>query len=372
MYTTLDTAAPILTATDRILSLASPTTIDMGGIKLTGNAIPITMAGVAYILDKASDGSTVLYSLNPSQGAKLQRVSIQSDVPPFSVNIAAAAVSSKIVIYGASNNGIATATFNAFDTVAGVWTGPGLVKAMTVTSPSGSSPSNGSDGSGGKSGKSSIGGIVGGVVGGLVVVALIAFLFIRHRRNSKKGNTSSAAAGAGSAGVETVAVPRPNIVYDGKHDNYPQAASPPMQQNYISGVPPQFQQQQQQQQYNAHHSYIPQSFSMDPSKDAYIAASPHQLQPQQNPMIFQAQQQPMYSYAPPILTTVPQPHQPQIFQPQNDAASDPSYSHAIYTSSASGSTPHTPYTPANQVHTPSTATASSPQYMPSSNQGYVS
>ncbi|KAF9992303.1 hypothetical protein BGZ65_012414, partial [Modicella reniformis] len=162
------TAAPILTSQDRILSLASPQDMDMGGISLSSNAIPVTMTGVAYILDKASDGSTVLYSINPSQGAKLQRVDVQGDVPLFSTFMTATVLNSQIVVY-------TPAKFNSFDTIKAAWTGPDLVKSWKPPNGRNNPP----DGS-----KTPLAAIIGGVVGGLVIIAIIVILVIRHRRKS--------------------------------------------------------------------------------------------------------------------------------------------------------------------------------------------
>jgi len=51
IYTTLDSAAPIATSLDRVLTLSSPTPVDMGGITLTQSAFSMTMGNVGYILD---------------------------------------------------------------------------------------------------------------------------------------------------------------------------------------------------------------------------------------------------------------------------------------------------------------------------------
>lgn len=36
------------------MTLSNPVDVDMGGIKLTTNAIPVTMVGVAYLLDQVN------------------------------------------------------------------------------------------------------------------------------------------------------------------------------------------------------------------------------------------------------------------------------------------------------------------------------
>ena len=50
IYTVLSSATLLLT--DHFLSLSNPQPVDMGGIKLTTNAITATMNSVGYILDK--------------------------------------------------------------------------------------------------------------------------------------------------------------------------------------------------------------------------------------------------------------------------------------------------------------------------------
>ncbi|GJJ73617.1 hypothetical protein EMPS_05975 [Entomortierella parvispora] len=377
MYTSLDSAAPINNdQNDRILSLSSAQTVDMGGIILTYNAIPVTMVGVAYILDQAADGSTVIYSINPASGPKLQRVPVSGMVPPFSPSMSATALGGQIVTYGSSSTGSVSSTFNSFNTVAGSWSGPGLVQPAAIPSPSASNnisptPSNNSNNS--SSGKSTnVGAIAGGVVGGLVVIALIVFLFIRHRRRSN--------AAAASAAASATAAPAPVLNTATKPIFQ---AQPPLQQQQQQQQQPQMQQAyayvtpQQAPTYNPHNSYMP---YMDPSKDAYSPAPQHSAPPAQppSPLIFQQQQhqQPTYSYTPPTLgIAAVEPQNPNIFQPQeasSDSGSNPSYTQAQYTPSTSAATPQTPYTPvANQAHTPSTG-ASSPQYVHHNNHGYVS
>lgn len=76
-----------------------------------------------------------------------------------------------IVTYSMVNT--TTAYLNTFDTTTNAWAGLGLVGVPVYSDNSGSS------------GKSSVplGAIIGGVVGGLVVIALVAFLFVRNKRN---------------------------------------------------------------------------------------------------------------------------------------------------------------------------------------------
>ncbi|CAO3571415.1 unnamed protein product [Mortierella alpina] len=367
IYTTLASAAPIVTSQDRVLSLTSPQPVDMGGVTLTTNAFSITMISVGYILDRASDGSTVMYSISPGRSVKLERVVISGNVPAFSPSMVATALNSQIVVYGSSTGSIATATFNIYDTVTGAWNGPGLVKPPAAApSSTGGSPRPPSESSseGSKSNAAAIGGGVAAVV---VILLLIGFIVYKRR----KPKTNAAAAGAGGS----QAAPGTNVYNDAGKTNNP----PPMQQNY------QPQQQPQQPTYNPHHSYIP---PIPQGKDAYGPTSPiqqHQQSPlqqyQQSPVIFQSQQynanqgqqQQNYSYIPPTIGGVPPQQQqqasPTIFQPQT-SGSTPAYSQSIYASGPGTTGPIQPtYSPVNQVHVASTG---SPQYrQQAQGQGYA-
>ncbi|KAF9940239.1 hypothetical protein BGZ65_007714, partial [Modicella reniformis] len=269
------------------------------GLRFNATAILSSSRDTGYILDKASDGATLMYSINPGLSNKLQSVPITGNVPRFASNMAAAAVGNNIVTYGSSTNG--AVTFNSFDTVMGTWSGSGLVKPST-TLPSGpSTPSGG----GGDGSKTPIGAIVGGIVGGLVVIALIAFLFIRHRNKKPKTNIAA------------------------HQDPNRPVAAPLMNQNFQQQQQQQAltqnQQPQYQQQYNPHQStYIPQ-------QPVYDGRQSIQVQ-QGAPMIFQPQAKPQetYNYTPPTMMP-PQPEQPNIFQPQNTEKPSP---HLLYNQDA--------------------------------------
>ncbi|KAF9911641.1 hypothetical protein EC991_002759 [Linnemannia zychae] len=348
IYTTSLNTQPVLATLDiNLVTLAKGQDVDMGGVKLSKSAIPVTMNNIGYILDKATDGSTVVYSINPSQSAKLRAISASSDVPAFSTVQSATAVGSKIVVYGVSNS--SSVFFNSFDTSAGTWTGPNLIK--TVNPPTG----NGGSGGGG----SNTGAIIGGIVGGIVVIALIAFFVIRKRRN----------------GGKPVTVPAPTTNYQdpGKfgNDAVPLGV-PPTQQVYPL---PQHQQQQQQEVY--HQQYQHQQPVYDPHQGQLPPTSHYQM-PQPNPAIYQQQQQydpnlsqqqhydpnliqqqqQPYTYTPP--TFVPQDQQqqhqattPVIFQPQSTSGSSPTYTQAAYSPSNTVTNaseyPQTPVTSSSQV-----------------------
>lgn len=57
-FTTLSSAAPIISTQDRVQTLASPQDVDMGGVKLTTNALSVTMTAAGYILDRVTYSSS--------------------------------------------------------------------------------------------------------------------------------------------------------------------------------------------------------------------------------------------------------------------------------------------------------------------------
>ncbi|KAF9574105.1 hypothetical protein EC968_007357 [Mortierella alpina] len=350
IYTALNSASLLLT--DRILSLSSPQPVDMGGITLTTNAITATMNSVGYILDKAADGSTVMYSISPGKSNKLQRVAVPGNVPTFSPNIVATTMGGKVIIYGSSASG--APSFNSFDTVSGSWSGPGLVKPASYTPPDSSS----GDASGSGSSKTPIGAIIGGVVGGLVVIALAAFLYIRHRRRTTHAGAAAAVVPAQSE-------------YDDPSKMHNPAAAPMMVQNHALQ-----QQALAQNNLNQQHMLMQQYTAQPPQQQQQDQYVPHALshipvQPQQTPpVIFQPQTQEPYTYTPPTIIPSPPTQQPTIFQPQS-LSPDQTYSQSGYIPPSNVSTPHTPST---QAYTPtnSSTTAANPQYIaPPNGDGYA-
>ncbi|KAF9550519.1 hypothetical protein EC957_000193 [Mortierella hygrophila] len=320
--TQLNTNSVLGDANGSLITLAKAQDVDMNGIKLTDAAIPVTMSNVGYLLDKASDGTTVIYSINPSQSPKLQALSITSDVPTFSTVQSAAVVGSKIITYSTFN--ASTVFINSFDTTGGIWTGPNLIKAAKPPSPT-SSSNNGGDDDGGT--KTPLGAIIGGVVGGLVVIALIVFFVVRKRRNGYK----------------------------------PAAVSPPTSSDY---------QDPGKIEDSTTHSALPLMQQVYPD--------------QQQQQAYYQQQQP-YTYTPPTLFSQEQ-HPttaPIIFQPQSTSGSSPTYTKAAYSSSnqpsnpqsTSGSSPtdtQAAYSSSNQPSNPQSTSGSSPTDTPaayySSNQ----
>ncbi|GJJ73644.1 hypothetical protein EMPS_06002 [Entomortierella parvispora] len=379
IYTTLDSSAPIFTSLDRVLTLSSPTPVNMGGIILTSNAFSLTMGSVGYILDKASDGSTVLYSITPGTSSQLQRVSIPGNVPTFSSILTATPLGNQIITFGSSSNG--ASTFYSFNTVTNAWSGTALVKPNIPSTPGGgNSGGNGGSGSnGGNSGNSSktpIGAIVGGVVGGLVVIALIAFFVIRHRRRPAKPTQLAAA---------------PTSYQDPSKMHNP-AATPLMDQNYVlqqqQMAQNQMVQQQPYQQQPYQQPYQQQQVPM-PQQQAPLPQQPYGVQPQQQdlyafqtqplspvqhqgtPVIFQAQTSEPYTYTPPTLVPAAEPVSPNIFQPQNSESSpSATYNQSSYVGPTSSV--HSPMTPASQAYTPTSShTPSNPQFTPAQGDSYA-
>lgn len=348
-----DKSNPLITD---LLGLGISQTVDMNNIKLTPDAIAVNIGTAGYILDKATDGTTIVYSINPGQSNKLQVVTTTGDVLPFSANIAATSQNSQIITYRVDGT---TASFNSFDTTTGKWAGIGL-KAPSPK-PSTGSPGGSNGGSGNGSGNSTsgsedkggapIGAIVGGVVGGLIVIALIAFLFVRHRRQKKKkvdapvvptyyAETSQQSGTAPGAAAAVLQSPTPvyqesPFVAAAQFKPQQQQFQPqPQQQQFQPQQPQQFQPQQQQQ--------------FQPQQQQQF--QPQQLQ-QLQPLVFQQQQQvqpqqaqpgyadPRLSYnpysaapgQPPIVQQQPTGQPPNIFQPHQSVYSiSPAHSQQAY------------------------------------------
>lgn len=52
VYKVEDSTAPVTSNNTNVVSLSSPQQVNMSGVRLTSNAIPITMGKVAYIMDQ--------------------------------------------------------------------------------------------------------------------------------------------------------------------------------------------------------------------------------------------------------------------------------------------------------------------------------
>ncbi|KAG0275045.1 hypothetical protein BGZ95_009243 [Linnemannia exigua] len=163
-----------------VLVLSAGVNVQMNSIILSDQAVPVTMVGTGYILDKAQDGSTIVYSITPERSSALQRIEVKGGSPPFSSAFAATAMNKQIITYAPSTSG--SPTFNSFDTTTRTWGGPGLM-------------SNGGGGGGGtnptsdptpESSKTPVAAVIGGVAAALAGIALVVFLFIRQRRKSQQ------------------------------------------------------------------------------------------------------------------------------------------------------------------------------------------
>ncbi|KAF9911642.1 hypothetical protein EC991_002760 [Linnemannia zychae] len=370
-----DKSNPLITD---LLSLGPALSVDMGTAKLTPDAVPITAGNVAYILDKGADGNTVVYSITPSQSNKLQVVTNNgAEVLPFASNIFATtnSQSSQIITYRV--NGL-TATFNSFDASTGKWAGLGLVPAPPKITPGGGggggSTGGGNSGSGSgnsgnhESGGSSTGAIVGGIVGGLVVIALVAFLFIRNRRQKKAAAPATAmvptyyAADADKPGAPAVPAAVPA--------NYPaqntQQAYAIPQQQYDPAV--QYQKQQQI-------LYQPAPFQPQVSPQQQQQQQIQQVQPGYDPRLSYnpyavAGQSPLTqsSAASPTIFQPSSQQQPYVYSPAQSAASYPQPSPVHYPAQASDVPASSPFPP------PVNAMGSPPQapvvYTPPTVTGY--
>ncbi|KAF9088037.1 hypothetical protein BGX23_007683 [Mortierella sp. AD031] len=170
-------------ATAGPVALSAPVNLDMQGITLTANAIPVTMGSVAYILDEAADTSIVAYTITPSSTNKLSTVAITSKAPSFRLVQSAASLNNKIVVYSVNNS--SAPSLNVFDAVARTWTGPGLIGSGTskqIPTTSNALPGGNIE----DSKRLPVAPVVGGIAA-LVVIGLAAFGIVRrrHRRRQK-------------------------------------------------------------------------------------------------------------------------------------------------------------------------------------------
>ena len=323
---------------------------------------------------QATDGSTIVYSINPGQSNKLQVVTTTGDVLPFSTNIAATSQASRIITYRVEGS---TASFNSFDTITGKWAGIGLKAPPPKPSSTGNPSTPGGNGSGNSTSGSEekgapIGAIVGGVVGGLVVIALVAFLFIRSRRQKKKADApvvptyyaeTSQQPGA-TPGAAAAVLQSPTPAY--QESPYAAAAQfKPQQQQFQPQQQQQFQPQQVFQQQQQVQPQQVQPGYTDPrlSYNPYTAApgQPPMVQQQptgQNPNIFQPHQS-VYSISP------AQSQQAYVYPPGTQPGSihsqgtSPSHYQVLPTGSSPGASVGSPsQTPV--VYTPPTVTGYQP------------
>ncbi|KAG9064213.1 hypothetical protein KI688_003401 [Linnemannia hyalina] len=237
----------LATVTNNIsaLTLGIPESVNMNGISLTVDAIPITMGTTAYILDKADNGTTVVYSINPTTSTTLNRLYNTGDSLQFTNNMAAAALNNQLLTYSVNKN---VASFNVFDVTTSSWSGAGLVPAP-VSGPT-SNPTSST------SSPTSMGAIVGGAVSGLFLIAIVVLFFVRNRRRRQRKNRQKIMEGTNFAHLQG---PEANMYNGGatpqRHAQYDIQGYIQYEQGYV----PYDQQEYQHQPQNQHPSspFIP-------------------------------------------------------------------------------------------------------------------
>ncbi|KAF9924871.1 hypothetical protein FBU30_005244 [Linnemannia zychae] len=162
-----------LTATDTLVTLGKPTPLNMGNITLTVNAVPVTSAFAAFILDKNEQGTISVYSIDPRISTfTLGRTLIKGISPLFQSSQSFTSLNSKIVVYG----GAVPNAIHIFDVISGTWTGPALVDSSVKSTSKGLSI-----------------GVIGGIAAAAVIVLIIGgFAIWRIRRQRRSTITSTA------------------------------------------------------------------------------------------------------------------------------------------------------------------------------------
>ncbi|KAF9154014.1 hypothetical protein BG015_002100 [Linnemannia schmuckeri] len=206
--------------------------IQMNGITLSSDAIPIHMGLTAYILDKADDGSVTIYQITPPALTRVD-VALSSLVLPFSASMVGStmasdgsATASQIIVYSVQNN---VAQFNRFDINNKTWSGLGLVDRSSLKSGNGKGTNGGNSSSG-----TSNAAIIGGAVAGVLVLVLIAAFFIVRRKRQRRGRgrvsqKHSSAGGRGGGGGGSS-----NLGAEEREENKPVLSDYQQQQNRAS------------------------------------------------------------------------------------------------------------------------------------------
>ncbi|KAF9121088.1 hypothetical protein BGX30_002782 [Mortierella sp. GBA39] len=165
-----------LTATDTLVTLGKPSPLNMNNNTLTVDAVPVTTAFAAFILDKSEQGVVSVYSIDPRiPTLTLTRTLVKGFSPLFHVTQSFTSLNSRIVVYG----GAVPNAIHIFDVISGTWTGPALVDPSAATTV----PSKGLSM-----------GIIGGIAAAAVVILLVAGLAIwrmRRRRSRRTTQTRS-------------------------------------------------------------------------------------------------------------------------------------------------------------------------------------
>ncbi|KAF9125540.1 hypothetical protein BGW39_007316 [Mortierella sp. 14UC] len=170
-----------------MLQLDSPVSVSMKNITLTHEAVGVTMGFDAYILDKASDNTTIAYYINPVNSTSLQQVATKGHSPRYSSSLVATSMGSQIVVYSSNANG---PRFNIFDPSTRAWAGLDLDPQDTTATAVPPLPTN-SDSDFGSSDTSTLPlpSIIGGVLGGLIFTTLAIFFFVRYRSRRRQNGS---------------------------------------------------------------------------------------------------------------------------------------------------------------------------------------
>ncbi|OAQ33117.1 hypothetical protein K457DRAFT_134739 [Linnemannia elongata AG-77] len=356
-YLTSGSTTAFQGSVESVMTLAPYVTVNMNNIVLSANALGITMAGTAYILDKVNSGNyTVIYSITPGATFELKQVTAKGGAPLFIPSMAGAAYGKQIVTYSVPPSG-GDAYFNSFDTVSGTWSGSGLIMI----------PGDSTTGPDGKS-STPIGAIIGGVVGGLLVIALAVFFFVRRRRQSAEKST---------AATQPVKQTSEINKFDGANHGHTQ---PPVQQIQYDQPPVQYVQYEQPQ------SPFAQAYQVqyDPNQGQQVQYNLAHTQPDQGYVTYNNQggYQPPTFVPPPVSqqsSETPMPTPYKLFQPAGVAASD-SVGSPMSTTAYSSSSPYvSPSSHRDSVYPPGTPESShakpdktslpqSPQYVPTAGE----
>ncbi|KAF9095254.1 hypothetical protein BGX23_000770 [Mortierella sp. AD031] len=176
--------------TGNYLQLDPPLVIEMLNITLTKEAIGVPIGSAAYILDKASDNSTVVYHINPKQLENqvpiLQRFFVPAS-PRYTSSLIGTAMGSQIVVYSANANG---PRFNIYDPTSNTWSGPDLVpQSMIPADPKpGTGNTKGGNNDHDNGHKLPLPAIIGGVLGGVVIIVLAIFFMARRRPRQSRSS----------------------------------------------------------------------------------------------------------------------------------------------------------------------------------------
>ncbi|KAG0262088.1 hypothetical protein BG011_000363 [Mortierella polycephala] len=168
-----------LTATETLVNVTKINAVDMGGVNLSPDAIPVTSAFAAFILDKSPKGTISMFSIDPRSATyKMVQSSINGMTPLFLSGQSVTSLNSKIVVYGGQEQGsdASTNVVHVFDVISGTWTGPALVDPASVGGQNTSSSGM------------SLGAVIG-IAAGVVFLLLAVGLFVWRRRRKSRRQT---------------------------------------------------------------------------------------------------------------------------------------------------------------------------------------